>query len=198
MDVILGSGSPRRKIILEGIFESVMVISPSVDESLLNNEVADAYAERISNLKMDAVISDLNNCSKCCVITSDTIVVINGKILGKPESFEEAVSMLKLLSGKEHFVLTGICIVLKNEGGTARFYGCEKTSVKFKMLNDETVRKYLGMVHYGDKAGSYAIQEHGDLLVESVNGSMTNVIGFPLRLFFQMISSSGSAENLFK
>ena len=198
MDVILGSGSPRRKIILQGIFESVQIISPSVDESLQNNEIADVYAERISNLKMDAVISGLDNCSKCCVITSDTIVAINGRILGKPESFEEAVSMLRLLSGKEHFVLTGICIVIKNEENTARFYGCEKTSVKFKMLDDETVKKYLSMVHYSDKAGSYAIQEHGDLLVESVNGSMTNVIGFPLRLFFQMISSSGAAEKLFK
>lgn len=198
MDVILGSGSPRRKSILQGIFESVQVISPSVDESLLNNEIAEVYAERISNLKMDAVISGLNNRNQCCVITSDTIVAINGRILGKPESFDEAVSMLQLLSGKEHYVLTGICIVLKNEDETARFYGCEKTSVKFKMLNDETVRKYLRMIHYSDKAGSYAIQEHGDLLVESVNGSMTNVIGFPLRLFFQMISSSGAAENLFK
>ena len=198
MDIILGSGSPRRKIILEGIFESVKVISPSVDESLLNNEIADVYAERITNLKMDAVISGLNNCRKCCVITSDTIVVIDGRILGKPESFEEAVLMLQLLSGKEHFVLTGICIVLKNEDETSRFYGCEKSSVKFKMLNDETVRNYLSMVHYNDKAGSYAIQEHGDLLVESVNGSMTNIIGFPLRLFFKMISTSGAAENLFK
>jgi septum formation protein len=198
VDVILGSGSPRRKIILEGIFESVKVISPSVDERLLNNEIADVYAERISKLKMDAVTSGLDNCSKCCVITSDTIVAINGRILGKPESFEEAVSMLQLLSGKEHYVLTGICIVLKNGEETVRFYGCEKTSVKFKMLNDETVKKYLGMVHYSDKAGSYAIQEHGDLLVESINGSMTNVIGFPLRLFFQMISSSGAAENLLK
>jgi len=198
VDIILGSGSPRRKIILEGIFESVKVISPSVDESLLNNEIADVYAERITNLKMDAVISGLNNCRKCCVITSDTIVVIDGRILGKPESFEEAVLMLQLLSGKEHFVLTGICIVLKNEDETSRFYGCEKSSVKFKMLNDETVRNYLSMVHYNDKAGSYAIQEHGDLLVESVNGSMTNIIGFPLRLFFKMISTSGAAENLFK
>lgn len=198
MDVILGSGSPRRKNILQGIFESIQVISPSVDESLLNNEIAEVYAERISNLKMDAVISGLHNRNQCFVITSDTIVAINGRILGKPESFDEAVSMLQLLSGKEHYVLTGICIVLKNEDETARFYGCEKTSVKFKMLNDETVRKYLSMIHYSDKAGSYAIQEHGDLLVESVNGSMTNVIGFPLRLFFQMISSSGAAEKLFK
>ena len=198
MNIILGSGSPRRKSILEEIFGAVQVISPAIDESLMNNEIADVYAERISNLKMDAVIAGLDKSRKCCVITSDTIVAIDGKILGKPESLDEAVSMLRMLSDKEHYVLSGVCVVLIKENETVRFYGCEKTSVRFKMLNDEIIRKYLDMIHYSDKAGSYAIQEHGDLLVESVNGSMTNVIGFPLRLFFRMISSSGAWEILFE
>ena len=122
---------------------------------------------------------------------------IDGKILGKPESEDEAVSMLRMLSGKEHFVLTGLCIVLKNGNEYRRFYGCEKTSVKFKMLSDEIIKKYLDMVNYSDKAGSYAIQEHGDLFVESISGSMTNVIGFPLRLFFRMIISTGAGRNNF-
>lgn len=193
MNIILGSGSPRRKIILEEIFGAIQIISPSVDESLLENEPAFDYTERITNLKMDAVLSGLSS-SDCCVITSDTIVSIDDKILGKPLSREEAVSMLGMLSNREHSVITGLCLVLKNGDVYDRFYGCEITSVKFKMLSDDIIRNYLSMVNYSDKAGSYAIQEHGEVLVDSIEGSMTNVIGFPLRLFFRMINNSGFAQ----
>jgi septum formation protein len=187
--IILGSGSPRRKSILERIFGAVQVIPPSVDESLLPDEKADEYAERISHLKMDAVVSGLNSDGEYCVITSDTIVCIDGNILGKPDSEGDAYSMLRMLSGKEHFVLTGLCIELKNGVERSRLYDSEKTSVRFKMLSDETVKEYLNLVNYTDKAGSYAIQEHGDLLIESTCGSMSNIIGFPLRLFFRMLIS---------
>jgi len=197
VNIILGSGSPRRKIILEEIFETVQIISPSVDESMLGDEPAFEYTQRITNLKMDAVVSGLNTSDGFCIITSDTIVSIEDKILGKPASENEAFSMLSLLSDKEHSVITGLCLVLKNGNDYKRFYGCEITSVKFKMLSDDVIRKYLGMVNYSDKAGSYAIQEHGEILVDSISGSMTNVIGFPLRLFFRMINSSGMADSVF-
>jgi septum formation protein len=196
--IILGSGSPRRKSILEGIFGAVEVISPEIDESLINDEPVAEYTERISHMKMDAVISRLNNCTDCCVITSDTIVEIGGRILGKPESYEEAESMLRQLSGKEHFVITGLCLASVISSKVERFYGFEKTSVRFRPLTDEAICAYLGMINYRDKAGSYAVQEHGDILVEAVNGSMTNVIGFPLRLFYKMLISSGAWEILFR
>lgn len=198
MDLILGSGSPRRRIILEEIFGDVKVISPSVDESLLKDEPAHVYTERITNLKMDTVLSGLDFSGTGCIITSDTIVSIDDKILGKPASEDEALSMLRMLSNREHSVITGISLVLKNWNYQERFYGCEVTSVKFKMLSDDTIMDYLGMVNYSDKAGSYAIQEHGDMLVDSVTGSMTNVIGFPLRLFFRMIKNSVMAEAVLK
>lgn len=198
MGIILGSGSPRRRIILEEIFGDVKVISPSVDESLLKDEPAHGYTERITNLKMDAVLSGLNLSERGCIITSDTIVSIDDKILGKPASEDEAVSMLRMLSNKEHSVITGVSLVFKNGNEQERFYGCETTSVRFKMLSDDTIRNYLGKVNYSDKAGSYAIQEYGEMLVDSVTGSMTNVIGFPLRLFFRMINNSGMAEFVLK
>ena len=194
MNIILGSGSPRRKNILEEIFGDLKIISPSIDESLLIDETADEYTARITNLKMDAVLSGLNLKDGDCVITSDTIVSIDERILGKPDSENDAFSMLKSLSGREHFVISGLCIVIQNENEIRRFYDCEKTSVKFKLLDDKTIKNYLSMVNYRDKAGSYAVQEHGELLVRSVSGSMTNVIGFPLRLFFQMIGNSGSEK----
>lgn len=198
MEIILGSGSPRRRIILEGIFGPVRVISPSVDESLLKDEPAYDYTGRITNLKMDAVLSGLSLLESGCIITSDTIVSIDNKILGKPVSEDDAVSMLKMLSNKEHSVITGVSLVFKNGNEYKRFYGCETTSVKFKMLNDDTIVNYLGKVNYSDKAGSYAIQESGEMLVDSITGSMTNVIGFPLRLFYLMINNSGMAELVLK
>ena len=194
MEIVLGSGSPRRKSILEGIFGKVHVVSPSVDESLLENEKAEDYAVRITNLKMDAVLPGLSISDDCCVITSDTVVIIDGKILGKPVSEPEAYSMLRLLSGREHFVLTGLCVVFKNENKIRRLYGSEKTSVKFKILDDEIIKKYLNIVEYRDKAGSYAVQDHGDMIVDSISGSVTNVIGFPLRLFYRMIINNGETN----
>ena len=190
MRIILGSASPRRRSILEGIFGEVHVISPSVDESLFENETADDYTCRITNLKMDAVLRGLDLTEDCYVITSDTVVSVDRKILGKPVSEFEAYSMLRLLSGREHFVITGLSIVLKDGHGIRRLYGCEKTSVKFKILDDEIIKKYLNTIEYRDKAGSYAVQDHGDMIVDSINGSITNVIGFPLRLFFKMLTDN--------
>jgi septum formation protein len=198
VEIILGSGSPRRRIILEGIFGAVRIISPSVDESLFKDEPAYDYTGRITNLKMDAVLSGLNPSESGCIITSDTIVSIDDKILGKPVSEDEAVSMLRMLSNREHSVITGVSLVLKNGYVHERFYGCETTSVKFKMLSDDTIRNYLRKVNYSDKAGSYAIQESGEMLVDSITGSMTNVIGFPLRLFFRMINNSGMSDPVLK
>lgn len=197
MNFILGSGSPRRKSILEDIFGTVEIISPSVDESIKEDENAEYYAERIANLKMDAVISLVGEREKYCVITSDTIVVIDGRILGKPESYDDAVSMLRLLSGREHYVLTGLSIGIYRSGKKTRIYGCEKTYVKFKILDDAVISRYLSIINYSDKAGSYAIQDNGEMLVESINGSLTNVIGFPLRLFFSMAGRSAAPDFFF-
>jgi septum formation protein len=196
VNIILGSASPRRKSILEGIFGDLQIISPSVDESILENEIPEDYTMRITNLKMDAVLSLSYAGEGSCVVTSDTIVSIDGKILGKPESESEASSMLKMLSGREHYVLTGLSVVFNVSGELKRVYDCEKTFVKFKILDSDTIRNYLNTVNYRDKAGSYAIQEHGEMIVDSVNGSVTNVIGLPLRLFFKIINGIGGFEDI--
>lgn len=198
MNIILGSGSPRRKSILEGIFGNIQVIIPSVDESNNSGESVYSYVERVSNLKMDSVLSKISLQNETCVITSDTIVSIDDEILGKPVSEEHAVSMLRTLSGREHNVITGISIVVKNSGETERFYSCEKTSVMFKLYNDDIIRSYLSRINYTDKAGSYAIQDNGEMLVRSISGSVTNVIGFPLSLFFRMIGGCSASEFFFK
>jgi septum formation protein len=192
--LILGSGSPRRRTILEEIFGSVEVIIPCIDETVLFPETALDYAGRITNLKMDEVLSQLNIQGQYCVITSDTIVLIEDRILGKPSSEEEACTMIGMLSGKEHFVITGLSVFFNNGLQIKRVYDYETTSVRFKKLDNDTIKKYLTLVNCLDKAGSYAVQEHGDILVSSINGSITNVIGFPLRLFFRMIRNIRADE----
>ena len=234
MNIILGSGSLRRKSILEEIFDRFQIIIPSIDEMKFKDEMPYDYVERITNSKMDSILelileSILESAKKTeasrtpeaggrnilsilestksddfFVITSDTIVYIEAndendeKILGKPGSRDEAFSMLKLLSGREHLVITGICIILKNNIEIKRLYDYEKTSVKFKELSDKSIDFYLSCADYEDKAGSYAIQEYGEQIIDKVNGSVTNVIGFPLTLFFKMVNQIGGQDILFK
>ena len=192
MNIILGSGSLRRKNILEEIFGRLQIIIPSVDENKFKDEMPYDYVGRITNSKMDSILETARTLDNFFAITSDTIVSIDDKILGKPLSKDEAFSMLKLLSGRKHTVITGICIIFKNNVEIKRVYDYEKTYVKFKQLSDESIDFYLSCIDYKDKAGSYAIQDYGERIIEQVDGSVTNVIGFPLTLFFKMTANIGA------
>ena len=194
MRFILGSGSPRRKIILEQILGNVETIVPHVDETPGIDETPYEYTRRITELKLNDAAKSVKESADYILITSDTIVCLDNKILGKPVSSIDAFSMLTALSDREHFVLTGLSLELKNGNMVKRLYDYEKTSVIFNKLDDNIIEKYLSLINYSDKAGSYAVQEHGDLIVQSVDGSLTNVIGLPLRLFFRMMMIIGAME----
>jgi septum formation protein len=192
--LILGSGSPRRKTILEEIFGQVEIISPCIDETVLPHESAPAYTERITALKMDWVISEIKSKGECCAVTADTVVSVGDSILGKPVSVKDAYDMLSMLSGKSHTVLTGLSVLYNNGSTIKRIYQYESTSVEFKLLDDKTIKDYISLVNCLDKAGSYAIQEYGEMLINSIKGSYTNVVGFPLRLFYSMIVKTGALD----
>ena len=194
MKIVLGSGSPRRREILESVFDKIEIVPPDVDESILPGEKPEDFTLRIVNEKMESVLKKV--AGDAAFLTSDTIVTIDGRILGKPGSRDEAFSMLKLLSGREHYVLTGLSLALRSGGSITRDSLIESTSVRFKNVGDAVINMYLDRVDYTDKAGSYAIQESGEMLVESMNGSITNVIGLPLRLLFSMIGNS-QYKNIF-
>jgi len=192
--IILGSGSPRRKSILEEIFGAVEIIRPVIDERIHEGETVTEYTQRITDLKMDNAVAGINSTDNYILITSDTVVCINDMILGKPSLENDSFRMLEILSGKEHSVITGIAVLFNNGNQINRIYDSEKTSVFFKKLDENTIYSYLKLVDCSDKAGSYAVQEHGDLIIQSVNGSLTNVIGFPLRLFFRMMNKLGAMD----
>ncbi|MGL4370929.1 MAG: Maf family protein [Spirochaetota bacterium] len=186
MKIILGSSSPRRKEMVGKIFPSYSVISPDVDETPRQGETPEAFCLRASQDKARAIIERAGQLDYL-LICADTIVAIDGLILGKPAERNDAVSMLTRLSGRTHKVETAITLILMQSGEMTEISEAETTEVLFKKLSAQDIEDYISAVHCMDKAGSYAIQEEGGRIVESIEGSRTNVIGFPMGLFYTML-----------
>ena len=173
--LILASQSPRRRYLLEQAGIKFSVIPSSFDESSIKLSSPDSYVRQLAECKASE-ISEKYPAS--WVIGADTIVFIDGTILGKPGSKSEARAMLERLSGKTHQVLTGYSICCQNAG--RRFTDAVKTEVQFKKLSEEEIDWYLDSGEPFDKAGAYAIQGIGTFLVRRINGSYTNVVGLPV------------------
>ena len=171
--LILASGSPRRRDMLRKVGLEFDVI-PSPAEELHDESMAlDQLCEENARLKALAVAQDH---PKATVIGADTLVYIDQTPLGKPHSKEEAEAMLMRLSGRTHQVCTGVCIA--RAGKVDSFHTI--TEVVFKKLSEEIIRDYMSKVDVMDKAGSYAVQEHGEMIIEQVRGDYDNVVGLPV------------------
>ncbi|XP_059481199.1 probable bifunctional dTTP/UTP pyrophosphatase/methyltransferase protein [Neocloeon triangulifer] len=185
--IILASGSPRRKEVLDNIGLKFEVI-PSIFEENLDpasyhdpsDFVIDTAAHKVEEvyerLKNDAKKPDL-------IIGADTVVVFESQIYGKPKSEDHAFEMLKKFCGKSQFVYTGI--VLKTNKETVKFF--EKSEVTFGELTDEMIKAYIKTGEPMDKAGGYGIQSIGGTLVKSVNGDYFNIVGFPVYHFCKQL-----------
>lgn len=173
MQLILASQSPRRKELLSYITSNFDVCSADIDETCLANESAIDYVTRLAEEKAAVVKQHYPDSA---VIGSDTAVVIEQNILGKPENLEDSLRILRLLSGKVHQVMTAFCVMTATQKTTRLVV----TDVKFKTLTDEEINDYWLTGEPQDKAGSYAIQGIGGKFVESINGSVSSVIGLPL------------------
>lgn len=171
--IILASQSPRRRELLGLITTDFQVITADVDETIDENETAENTVMALSKKKAQAV-SGLYPGK--VIIGADTIVVCDGKILGKPENRQHAYEMIKMLSGRTHQVLTGVTIT--------DFYKTEtffvSSDVTFFELTDEEIRTYVESGECDDKAGSYGIQGKGSLLVEKISGDYFNIVGLPV------------------
>lgn len=172
--MILASNSPRRKELLSACGFDFSVI-PSAAEELSGG--VDIYdLPRLNALiKADAVSALYPD---ELVLGADTVVISDGKALGKPADEAAALQMLLALAGKTHEVVTGIALVRGRDG--CRESWSESTRVRFKDFDRQTALRYLEMVEVLDKAGAYAIQEHGDMLISEICGEMANVIGLPV------------------
>lgn len=178
--IILASSSPRRYNLLNQVGIDFEVIPSSIEEIIDPQKTPEENVAYLSELKALDVSKNVDN---AFIVGADTIVVLNGKILGKPKDEKNAFDMLKLLSNKEHKVYTGFTILDKPTNKKVSDY--ELTVVKFRELEDEEIWTYISTKSPIDKAGAYGIQDDfGALFVERINGCFYNVVGFPLTKFY--------------
>lgn len=198
MKIVLGSTSPRRKSIIGSLFGEFTAVAPSVDETHRPPESPEEFALRIAGDKCRSVLESGEAAGgPALIITADTIVTIDGHVIGKPDGLEDAARILRLLAGRTHRVITAMALHASGDGPDRGRIGYEATEVTFRNLDDAGIRRYLDTIDYRDKAGAYAFQEHGSMIVEGFRGSATNIIGFPLRLFFSMATEMDAAAPLF-
>lgn len=184
-EIILASGSPRRQSLLKNLGLCFSTISTDIDESFLPDEPPRDAVRRIARLKAERAIPVLKE--DCILITADTIVVLDGQVMGKPENGDDAFKMLMRLSGRCHEVITAIC--LRTVGG----YEVEEetTRVYFRSLCKEEILAYIASGEPVDKAGAYGIQGRGGLLVEKIEGCYFNVVGLPISRLYLMFKKHG-------
>ena len=186
MDIILASGSPRRRELLEQIgVKNYRIVSPDVDEHVEGHPAPEELVELLSRRKAEAVGAKAG--ADALVIAADTVVALDGAILGKPHSREEAGAMLAALSGREHAVYTGLTVLR----GDALDTGHEVTEVVFRTLTSPEILDYVSTGEPLDKAGAYGIQGYGALLVEGIRGDYFNVVGLPLCRLGRMLARFG-------
>lgn len=171
--IILASKSPRRKELLSLITTEFEVKTADVDETLPDGIMPEEAVQYLSKIKAEPFKNGVDT-----IIGADTVVAVNGKILGKPESEQDAFDMLRLLSGRVHSVFTGVTIIRKKESMT---FFCE-TKVEFFELSDRQIWDYIKTGDPMDKAGAYGIQNGGALFVKKIDGDYSNVVGLPISL----------------
>lgn len=179
--LILASKSPRRAEILTQAGFEFLVRAADVDEARLDGEAPDAYVRRVAIAKARAVAVDDGE----IVLGADTVVVAGEEVLGKPRDAAEAARMLRLLSGAEHAVITGICLrTREREVGDSAI-----TRVRFAALSEEEIAAYVDSGEPMDKAGGYAIQGLAARYIERIEGCYFNVVGLPVSLVYRKLNS---------
>jgi septum formation protein len=181
--IVLASGSPRRRELLKGLGWDFEIVVSEIDESALPGEAPEALCVRLAEAKAAAVaesrvFSHAHDNENVLVVGADTIVLLDGEVLGKPRDGLESLSMVRRLQGRAHEVLTGLALIRGREKTVKR--GLERTTVHFRPLDEAAVRAYADTGEGMDKAGAYAVQGKGALLVSAIEGDYFNVVGLPL------------------
>lgn len=172
MKLILASKSPRRKEILEMAGYDFLIKVSDVDENVDASSITE-MSLKIAKKKCDAVF---NECCEDTIISADTIVVIDDKVLGKPKNKQDAYDMIKLIQDNVHEVYTSVCVKNKYE----EYSFLEKTKVYVGKMNDDEINEYINMKEPYDKAGAYAIQGFFAKYIEKIDGDYYNVMGLPI------------------
>jgi septum formation protein len=182
--VILASGSPRRRQLLELIGIPHEVRPSNIDETMRSREAPRRHAERLAREKASAIATREGD---VITIAADTIVVVNRQVLGKPRDIEDARRMLSMLSGRQHTVITAVAVARGRKLRSA----IEEVKVKFRRLRDEEIDAYIATGEPMDKAGAYGIQGFGATIVECVDGDYFAVMGLPLARLVTLLRDLG-------
>jgi septum formation protein len=182
--LVLASASPRRQELLRNAGITFDVQPADIPEDALPGEAAKECAERLAREK---ALSVAGQRPQDCVLGADTVVVIDGQILGKPSDAADAARMLRLLSGREHQVITGVCLV----AGGQRSVASETTSVTMSEISEKEVTDYVASGEPMDKAGAYAIQGIASRWIPRIEGDYSNVVGLPVALVCRMLRQAG-------
>lgn len=184
--LILASSSPRRSRILNDLHVRFISAKSGIEEIPQRGEKPEAVVVRIAREK---ALKAASRCRKGLILACDTVVVIDGIILGKPESMSDAMRMLRMLSGRWHRVLSSVCLYdVKREKLVS---GYSATKVKFRQMSEAEIRWYVNTGEPLDKAGSYGIQKAGMLFIEKIVGSYTGVVGLPVELLGRLLRRMG-------
>ncbi len=180
---MLASASPRRAAILRALGIAHLVKPAHLDESLHPGEAGDAAALRLAREKAAAIAAE----ESLPVLAADTVVLLDGRALGKPEHADDAAAMLRALAGRDHEVVTGVCVA----HGGREASGLERTRVVFGPMSDAEIAAYVATGEPMDKAGGYHVDGRAALYIERVEGSPSNVAGLPVRLVGRLLGELG-------
>ena len=182
--LVLASASPRRQELLRNAGITFEVQPAHIPEDPLPGEAAKECAERLAREKALAVA---RQCPHDVVLGADTVVVVDGQLLGKPSDAADAARMLRLLSGREHQVITGVCLVVNGQPSVAS----ETTVVTVSEIADQDIADYIASVEPMDKAGAYAIQGFASRWIPRIEGDYSKVVGLPVALVWRMLRQAG-------
>ncbi len=171
--IVLASQSPSRKLLFDRAGIPVEVKVSGVDETVPQSFMPEETVKELARRKAEAVFPD---CKDRFVVAADSVAAIDGRIIGKPESLNDARDMIAFLSGKTHRIFTGVCIM----HGDMQEVFCNITEVTFYELSDDEIDEYIKTGESMGKAGSYGIEGKGIMLIEKINGDYANVVGLPM------------------
>ena len=183
MDIILASASPNRKELLERIGLPFSVVVSHVVENVSSSLPTGEYVMELARQKAESVAADYPD---ACVIGADTVVDLDGTILGKPHTPENAKAYLSAMQGREHLVYTGVAVTVHGK----TFVDVEKTSVTFAPMSGEEIEWSVASGDPLEKAGAYGIQGPAGLFVSAIRGDYFNVVGLPIHLLYRMLQKS--------
>jgi septum formation protein len=184
MHIVLASASPRRQELLRKAGIEFVVHPANIEEVRRRDETPQEFAERMAREKADAIHRLL---ADGFVLAADTVVVVDGQVLGKPNDREDAIRMLRLLSGRKHDVITAVCL----RGANFEDVRSETTAVCFSMMTESEIRDYVASGEPLDKAGAYAIQGKAARWITGIEGDYNNVVGLPVDLVNRMLREHG-------